>query len=66
MEFSGGKSRIMFNVAQRSDFLTSFKKRKDIRRQVAKEERQQEERNHRKEALYERKKQNESINQQYA
>ena len=56
MEFSGGKSRIMFNVAQRSDFLTSFKKRKDIRRQVAKEERQQEERNHRKEALYERKK----------
>ena len=44
-----GKTTLTFNMKQRNDFLSSFKKRKDIRRQVAKEEIDQDAKEARKE-----------------
>ena len=60
-----GKLVIKFNPQKRKEYLTGFKKRKDERRAIAKQEIKEEERKQKAEFRYEKKKYKESINEQY-
>ena len=59
------KSEIKFNPVARKEFITGFKKRKDERRQIAKEKVKQEVKDKRKEIIQERKNHIKRIEEQY-
>eukprot|EP00347_Sterkiella_histriomuscorum_P016945 403351249 len=59
------KSEIKFDSDKRKEYLTGFKKRKDVRRKVAQDKIKQEIKDKRKDVVQERKKHNERIEEQY-